>query len=450
MDPKTKEPINAEVKASMAMDCGPKHIDYSRSQDNELLIGTETTNVMKEAMEKVTGRNISDYEWDKVRKYDRKKEHDSYEMATKDDFNFTYSNGRHIKKNVVNVVDMVMTYPGAVKLYHTDENGNRIEHPEVDYKYFREHCDQIGMDRYTDPSTGKVLTLYGLPADKEEFDRWKQTAMDWVKERMGEENVLLAALHMDESMPHLHVQCTPIIQDRDGVTKFAYKEFFSFDDFAHLQTDFASAFRSMGYKRGQEGSIATNIPPKEVHQILMNERRPIPTDPEKRDEYIRQLQEQVGRQKIELIHRQRAGEDVIKMQSRINNLKTKNAELTREKERMKQEMELMAADQKRAIAYSQLLKTIQLGTQALEKADKELTEAYVKLQNNVIDMGSEEARRLGLKFEELEKARAQGKVTGERIFGYNGFVMDLDFDGHDDRIEEDDPLTIEDESKRSQ
>ena len=26
--------------------------------------------------------------------------------------------------------------------------------------------------------------------------------------------------------------------------------------------------------------------------------------------------------------------------------------------------------------------------------------------------------------------------------------MDLDFDGHDDRIEDDDPLTIEDESKQ--
>ena len=95
-----------------------------------------------------------------------------------------------------------------------------------------------------------------------------------------------------------------------------------------------------------------------------------------------------------------------------------------------------------------VMQTIQFGTQKLEKTDKDLADAYVRLVNNVVDMGDEEVRRLGLQFAELEKARVQGRVTGERIFGYNGFMMDLDFDGHDDRIEDDDPLTIEDESKQ--
>ena len=127
---------------------------------------------------------------------------------------------------------------------------------------------------------------------------------------------------------------------------------------------------------------------------------------------------------------------------------TKGAEWEREKKRMQDEMKKMIDDQKRAVIYSQLMQTIQFGTQKLEKTDKDLADAYVRLVNNVVDMGDEEIRRLGLQFAELEKARAQGRVTGERIFGYNGFMMDLDFDGHDDRIEDDDPLTIEDESKQ--
>ena len=127
---------------------------------------------------------------------------------------------------------------------------------------------------------------------------------------------------------------------------------------------------------------------------------------------------------------------------------TKGAEWEREKKRMQDEMKKMIDDQKRSVIYSQLMQTIQFGTQTLETTDKDLADAYVRLVNNVVDMGDEEVRRLGLQFAELEKARVQGRVTGERIFGYNGFMMDLDFDGHDDRIEDDDPLTIEDESKQ--
>ena len=39
LDPKTNEPVDVEVKATMAMDKGPKHIDYTRSKDNEILFG---------------------------------------------------------------------------------------------------------------------------------------------------------------------------------------------------------------------------------------------------------------------------------------------------------------------------------------------------------------------------------------------------------------------------
>lgn len=450
VDEKTKKPINAEVRATMAMDAGPKHIDYSRSKDNEMLIGDATTNVMKEAMERVICRPISDDEWKRVRKYDINEEATQYKESQKSDFDFRYATGSHrkIQRNCVNVVDMCMTYPGAVKLYHTDENGNRIEHPEVDYQYFREHCDQIGMDQYRCPDTGEVVSLYGLPADKEEFERWKETAITWAKERLGVENVLLATLHMDESMPHIHIQGTPIVKGRDGSIKFSYGDVFPYYDFARLQDDFASAFVSMGYKRGNPGSIAKHLSPKEQQQILADEQKPIPNTVDEMVVRIQQLQTQVGRQKVELIERQKAGTDIERLQERINKLNTKNAELIRRKKELEEALKRMTADQKRSFAYNQLMNTIALGTQELQKTDKELADAYVRLMNNIIEMGDEAARRLGQKYEELEQARAHGRISGERIFGYNGFVMDMDFDGHDDRVEMDNPLTIEDESRQ--
>ena len=448
LDPKTNEPVDVEVKATMAMDKGPKHIDYTRSKDNEILVGHEGMDVMKTAMEKVTGEQISDAEWSRVRKYDRKKESDSYETTTKQDFDFRYGDGERVRKNAVNIVDMCMTYPGAVKMYHTDKDGNRIEHPEVNYKYFREHCDQIGMDQYRDPNTNEIVSLYGLPADQEEFEKWKTRTLEWVNERMGSNNVLLATLHMDESMPHIHVQCTPIVKDERGIKRFSYLDYFAFQDFAKLQSDFASSFADMGYKRGTSGSIAKHLSPKEAQQIVANERKPLPEDQDELRIYTKQLQEQIGRQKVELIEKRRASEEIEHMQERINKMHTKGAEWEREKKRMQDEMKKMIDDQKRSVIYSQLMQTIQFGTQKLEKTDKDLADAYVRLVNNVVDMGDEEVRRLGLQFAELEKARVQGRVTDERIFGYNGFMMDLDFDGHDDRIEDDDPLTIEDESKQ--
>ena len=71
---------------------------------------------------------------------------------------------------------------------------------------------------------------------------------------------------------------------------------------------------------------------------------------------------------------------------------TKGAEWEREKKRMQDEMKKMIDDQKRSVIYSQLMQTIQFGTQKLEKTDKDLADAYVRLVNNVVDMGDEEHR----------------------------------------------------------
>lgn len=51
-------------------------------------------------------------------------------QQTKQDFDFRYGDGERVRKNAVNIVDMCMTYPGAVKMYHTDKDWKRIEHPE--------------------------------------------------------------------------------------------------------------------------------------------------------------------------------------------------------------------------------------------------------------------------------------------------------------------------------
>lgn len=43
-----------------------------------------------------------------------------------------------------------------------------------------------------------------------DFDKWKQENVEWIKETFGEENVVSAVLHMDETVPHIHVIVLPV------------------------------------------------------------------------------------------------------------------------------------------------------------------------------------------------------------------------------------------------
>lgn len=46
----------------------------------------------------------------------------------------------------------------------------------------------------------------------EQLDQWAKDTIEWAKEEWGAENVMYAALHMDESTPHLHLIVVPIVK----------------------------------------------------------------------------------------------------------------------------------------------------------------------------------------------------------------------------------------------
>ncbi len=57
---------------------------------------------------------------------------------------------------------------------------------------------------------GSPEILNGLTP--QQVDQWAQDTIEWAKNEWGEKNVLYAALHMDESTPHLHVIVVPIVK----------------------------------------------------------------------------------------------------------------------------------------------------------------------------------------------------------------------------------------------
>lgn len=57
----------------------------------------------------------------------------------------------------------------------------------------------------------------------EQLDQWAKDTIEWAKNEWGAENVMYAALHMDESTPHLHLIVVPIVkgQSRRSASKAA-------------------------------------------------------------------------------------------------------------------------------------------------------------------------------------------------------------------------------------
>ncbi len=100
------------------------------------------------------------------------------------------------------------------------------------YAYYKQRIEQIA--RETKERTGKsirkdAVTLCSwavtVPKDLAEDKQAKffETAYRWFAGRYGEDNIVTAAVHMDENTPHMHLQFTPIIE-KDGVRRLCAKD----------------------------------------------------------------------------------------------------------------------------------------------------------------------------------------------------------------------------------
>lgn len=108
----------------------------------------------------------------------------------------------------------------------------KVRDGQTAYAYYKKRIDDIASE--TKERTGKsirkdAVTLCSwaltvpkdLPEDKQ--SDFFQAAYDWFAERYGESNIVTAAVHMDETTPHMHLQFTPIIE-HDGVRKLCAKD----------------------------------------------------------------------------------------------------------------------------------------------------------------------------------------------------------------------------------
>jgi hypothetical protein len=123
-----------------------------------------------------------------------------------------------------------------------------------------------------------VLALeYFVGASPEAFaEDWQKTkaykkayfadALEWLKKRHGEENLVAAQIHLDEQSPHMSVFIVP----RTSEGKLSAKQFIGGRVvLSRMQSDFARDVGAKhGLERGVEGSKATHTTRKEYYSAL--------------------------------------------------------------------------------------------------------------------------------------------------------------------------------------
>ena len=145
-------------------------------------------------------------------------------------------------------------------------------------------------------------------------------------ERYGEDNIISAVVHMDETTPHLHLNLIPIADGR-----LCAKQLFDRKALQALQTDFHSAVgKKWNLQRGREGSQAKHLSTAEFKAKKIVEQANGEADRRLRsaklhaDNIVEQANDQADR-KLQMAQSQ-ADELVAEVRSQANNAKAQAQE----------------------------------------------------------------------------------------------------------------------------
>ncbi|HPY53950.1 MAG TPA: MobV family relaxase, partial [Treponemataceae bacterium] len=133
--------------------------------------------------------------------------------------------------------------------------------PEIINSRITEIEERQGKKTRKDAVVGIEVLMTASPewfAGKEEWQikAWSERSVEWAKKHFGENNIISAVLHRDESTPHIHLVAFPETPEKkltakhwlDGVEKMQA-----------MQDGYAEAVKHSGLERGIKGSKARHI-----------------------------------------------------------------------------------------------------------------------------------------------------------------------------------------------
>lgn len=146
----------------------------------------------------------------------------------------------------------------------TEENYSLKERPNKTYnQVIKERIDSLDLKKAV-RKDAVVMCSFVVTSDKDFFNNislaqekaYFQKAYNFVKEKYGEQNIISAEVHKDETTPHLHINFIPVTQDN----RLSAKSLFDKKSLKQLQDDFYSQVsREFGLDRGGVEEHQKNI-----------------------------------------------------------------------------------------------------------------------------------------------------------------------------------------------
>lgn len=154
----------------------------------------------------------------------------------------------------------------------TRNNYHMIPPPDNGYtEFIDQRIRQAGLKRKVKDDAIKMVSFV-MTSDKDFFDSMPleveraffADCVNFVKKRYGEENIISAVVHKDETTPHLHINFVPITPDNRLSAKYYFD-----GKLADLQT---AVYEEVGKKwnlsRGKVGSDAKHVDPKTYNKVV--------------------------------------------------------------------------------------------------------------------------------------------------------------------------------------
>lgn len=147
---------------------------------------------------------------------------------------------------------------------------------------------------------------------------WCNDSLQWLYKTFGQENVVSAVLHMDETTPHIHATLVPIVigerrkakkEKEEGKRTYRKKgdaarlcadDVLSREKLVAYHDDYAKVMSKYGLQRGVRGSEARHISTAQYYRNIQREKEELRNDVQELQNQKQETQEQLAQAKREI------------------------------------------------------------------------------------------------------------------------------------------------------
>ena len=234
-------------------------------------------------------------------------------------------------------------------------------------------------------------------------------ALDYLKNKIGEEFIISANVHLDETTPHMHVGFVPIIDNSLSAKKLIDRKFLR-----EVQDQLPAYLKNLGFdiQRGIKNSKRKHKDTKELKKELDREYENRCKDINVAEDYKRRLEEQIERLELESEEKTREYERVTQILSenslvmyQIQEMEFEPVMFSADKVKInKVDFERLKESALKAYTQHSLYATVSNQIESLKKQNEILSEEskeYYRKWNSALRDNSREVHEVRLKHREI-------------------------------------------------